>query len=561
MVVTVVLWGVSGLLDPAAQGAGDPERVADNRLVQPGEGGSALWPYTSSAKTVTKRTLAINIIVYGSKENVRRTLTKRGELEFEPVPADEGNTSAAANDTVPANDSRASNESVLPNGTTASNGTGSVDGTDGNGTVAGEGTPTPTPGVTAAPTPTQTATPNGTETPSRPTGTFGENETVEINGTATPNATATTETPTSNETTTNATAANATAANGTATNATAANGTETNGTATPTESPDDGNDNVSQVVQIKNTGIEWRDAHGAVRYSYVDTKPGKGGGQWIEESYQLRSGPYLGSRLHVRAYASPTGEWTALQVHEDYWDWFRLRHTVPDTRESANRIESEFIGKPYVDDVSREYYGIHGGRSDGWLSVIELSSAAILLSRFPRAVALTAGGLLGVVSAETRTSAERAGRRFAREVYEKRGGIMLAAVLAGVILGVRVGGIAIETTFPEVHPKLIVALLYPLLAFGLPAIAAIGRFTRDIDPTAAFGFVVVGVGAAFVVDFGMIGVNAVPIGLVLHRTGLLIALGLIATGSAISGREGRQLSLVGATAWLVGLVWPLMDFL
>lgn len=536
--ITVVLWGVSGLLDPAARDAGDPERVAENRLVQPGEKGSALWPYTSSAKTVNKRTLAINIVVFGSEENVRRTLTKRGELKFEPVPADEGNTSAAANDTVSANESRASNESIPLNGTTASNRTESVNGSDGNGTAAGEGAPTPTPSVTAVPTPTRTETPDRTGTPNGTNRTFAENETVEINGTATP-------TP-----------------NGTATNETAtSNGTATNETATPTESADDGNDNVSQVVQIKNTGIEWRDAHGAVRYSYVDTKPGEGGGQWIEESYQLRSGPYLGSRLHVRAYASPTNDWTALQVHEDYWDWFRLRHTVPDTRESANKIESEFIGKPYVDDVSREYYGINGGRSDGWLSVIELSSAAIILSRFPGIVALTAGGLFGVVSADTRMKAERAGRRFAQEVYEQRGGIALAAVLGGVILGVRVGGIAIETTFPEVHPKLIVALLYPLLAFGLPAIAAIGRFTRDIDPTAAFGFVVVGVGTAFVVDFGMIGVNAVPIGLVLHRTGLLIALGLIATGSAISGGEGRQVSLVGATAWLVGLVWPLLDFL
>lgn len=495
LILTAAMWGFSGFFEAEASGSAAPEHVGDERLIRPSDGGGALWPYTSSDRTVTQRTLAINIVVHGSDENVRRTLTKGGDLEFEPVEHEAENGTAAENGTENWSDDGPENETGGDDGTASGNETGNetdpvnetdpdADSDDG---FADSGTSTPA----------ETGTPNETLTPNE----SQANESAE------------------------------------------------------------GANNESQVVEIRPTGLEWTDAHGADRYTYVDTTPGDGGGQWIEESYQLRSGPYLGSRLHIRAYAAPNDDWTALQVHEDYWDWFRLRHTVSDTHGAARTVESNFIGRPYVGDVSRTYYGIDGGRSDGWLSEIELSPVPLVLSRFTGVAAAGTLALFGVVSTETQTAAESALRWLRQDAYRQRGGILLAGVLGGLVLGVRVGGIAIETTFPGIHPKLIVAVLYPVLAFGLPTVAAADWFTRNTDPRAAFGLVFVGVGAAFVLDFGVIGISAVPIGLVLHRCGLLVALGLVAAGTAHGGAPGRPLRLFGLAAWVVGLVFPLLGLL
>jgi hypothetical protein len=70
----------------------------------------------------------------------------------------------------------------------------------------------------------------------------------------------------------------------------------------------------------------WRAARGAARYTYVTSDP-EVRGEWVRAEYQLGTGAYLGRRVHVRAYPTPSGNWTALQAHEEYWDWFRLRHT------------------------------------------------------------------------------------------------------------------------------------------------------------------------------------------------------------------------------------------
>ncbi|WP_313692711.1 hypothetical protein [Halorarum halobium] len=337
-----------------------------------------------------------------------------------------------------------------------------------------------------------------------------------------------------------------------------------NGTsdAVGTSADDAGAGNASRSVAVTDDGLEWTDAHGAVRYSYVDSSPDDPGGRWVRESYQLRDGPYLGSRYHVRAYASPEDDWTALQVHADYWDWFRLRHTVPRTHEPARRVEADFIGEPYVEDVDREYYGIRGGRSDGWLSVVHLAAALLGSRGLAGALASTAAaGLLGIVSSDRRLSVTLTGRRLARGAADRRGGILLAGLLAGLVLGVRTGGIALETTVPWLHPKLIAAALYPVLALGMPLVASRRRFTRGCDPATAFTLVGVGTGIAFVLSFATMGVAVIPVRLVFHRGWLLAALGLIAAGTARGGTTGRHVRLLGAAAWVVGLAVPLLDLL
>jgi hypothetical protein len=279
---------------------------------------------------------------------------------------------------------------------------------------------------------------------------------------------------------------------------------------------------------------DWEDAHGSDRYSYF---AGPDGGEWVEPSFELHDGTYLGSRDHVRAYESPDGAYTAVQVHEEYYDWFRLRHTVPNIDDPAVRLEDEFVGEATAAAVGREYRGIEGGRSDGWISVIEL---AVLLP--------LAGSLL---RRRTREATLEAAGRLRREAGRHANAAVVGMLLAGVFVAVRTAGVALEVAYPALAPKLVAAPLYLVVAAGLPAIVVVG--IERSDPTAAFLGVASGLGAGFVLDFAALGV-AVPTGVIVHRTAILAAIGLVA-----AGRATRDRAVVGAgvIAWALGLALPL----
>ncbi|MWV63610.1 hypothetical protein GRS48_02050 [Halorubrum sp. JWXQ-INN 858] len=287
---------------------------------------------------------------------------------------------------------------------------------------------------------------------------------------------------------------------------------------------------------------DWEDAHGSVRYSYFE---GPDGGEWVDESFELHDGEYLGARDHVRAYESPDGAYTAVQVHEEYYDWFRLRHTVTHIGDPAVRIEDDFIaatGENVAVDgtaVRREYHGIDGGWSDGWLSVIEL---AVLIP--------LAGTLL---RRRTREATVDLARRFRSEAGRHADAAMLGTALAAVFLGVRAAGIGMEVAYPGIPPKALAAPLYLAIAVGLPAlvVGAAGR----CEPTAAFLGVAVGLGAGFVLDFAGLGV-AVPPDLIVHRAAMVASLGLVALGRA---SDDRTILALGLLAWTAGLALPLAD--
>ncbi|PHQ38107.1 hypothetical protein DJ69_13325 [Halorubrum persicum] len=281
---------------------------------------------------------------------------------------------------------------------------------------------------------------------------------------------------------------------------------------------------------------DWADAHSSDRYSYVE---GPDGGVWLEETFELHDGAYLGVRDHLRAYESPDGAYTAVQAHEEYYDWFRLRHTVPGIDDPAVRLEDEFIHGAVDAEVSREYRGIRGGWSDGWVSVIELASVALL-----------SGALL---RRRTRAAAVELARRGRREAGRHADAALLGAALAAVIVGVRVAGVALETAYPGIGPKVIAAPLYLVISVGIPALV-VAR-APDSEPSAALLGVVVGVSAGFVIDFAALGV-AVPPALLVHRVALLAALGVVATGRAAGD---RPVLAAGLAAWVVGLALPLAD--
>jgi len=302
-------------------------------------------------------------------------------------------------------------------------------------------------------------------------------------------------------------------------------------------------------------GVDWDDADGSTRYSFIDSSPHGGDAEWVDESYQLHSGAYLGSRSHIRAYTSEADDWTAIQVHEEYFDWFRLRHTVTDIHGPARVIEDDFIDQPFVEDVSRTHYGLDGGWSDGWISSIELAVIGLLSTVFAR---------------DTRTALGRVGGNLGQWAKTNRYGFVLAALLVGLLLGVRAIGIALESIVSGYSPQYIAGLLYPLIVVGPPAIVA--TFAPRLRPLSAFGFTIVGMGAGFVYDFAAIGIGIVPIQLVLHRIGLLLALGVLAVTLVDSHNAGREdeptadktdppLVVVAVAAWLVGLALPLFGYL
>lgn len=295
--------------------------------------------------------------------------------------------------------------------------------------------------------------------------------------------------------------------------------------------------NASNLTEI----ISWTPASGANRYVYVETD---GGGRWLGETYQLHSGTYLGSRSHIRAYEDPNEEWTAVQSHEEHWDWFRLRHTVTGISDSQRAIERDFMDKPYVEEVVRMPYENGTMDADGWVTGVRLVGVLLPIALF------------GVVGRSRRM--KRDAERFLRE---HRRELALGGGLFALYTAVRHLGILVETAFPTLPPKAIAAPLYVGLVVGTPVIAYV--LGRDSDRVWAFAFAAVGLGAAFVVDFAAMGVSVLPLRVVLHRGSVLVAIGLVAVGAAMREEtDGRPEALVvGITGWMLTLLAPLLGYL
>ncbi|MFQ3318226.1 MAG: hypothetical protein ACI8UR_000242 [Natronomonas sp.] len=300
-------------------------------------------------------------------------------------------------------------------------------------------------------------------------------------------------------------------------------------------------DRVEVDVDAENVSelIAWRPAEGSTRYVYVESD---GTGRWIDESYQLHSGTYFGSRMHVRAYDDPNGEWTALQVHEEHWDWFRLRHTVTGLSDPRQEVERDFMRQPYVDSVARLPFQNPTGDSDGWATAVYLSGLLLPL-------------VVGFIG-RTREAKQQA-RRF---LQRQRREISLGAALFALYVGIRYVAIGAEKLLPGLSPKLIAGPLYLALVFGVPAIAYVGG--RESTRTWAFAFAGVGLGAALIVDLAAMGVSVLPLRVVLHRATLLLAVGLIALGSARRTPENRRPTplLVGGAGWVLALGAPLFGY-
>lgn len=289
-------------------------------------------------------------------------------------------------------------------------------------------------------------------------------------------------------------------------------------------------------VEVNGTKIDWGPARGATRYTLFASDPESTTWRWVDESYQLHVGDYLGKRYHIRAYESPDGErWTAMQAHEEYWDWFRLRHTVTGTDGAQRFVENDFRDEPFVSEVRRTWTG------ERWITEIDLVGAALTL-------------LLGTA---TSTLPGRVRREFAalRETVDPIDATLFG-ISAGFYLGVRLGGVLLERAFPEIPTKAFAGMLYPLLAVFLPLLVVV--LARRSTPLAAFAAAAAGLGAAFVVDFAALGLTVVPVDVALQRVATVVALGLLAAGGANrASDEPDGWLLAGVACWIAALGLPL----
>ncbi|WP_181692885.1 hypothetical protein [Natronomonas sp. LN261] len=288
--------------------------------------------------------------------------------------------------------------------------------------------------------------------------------------------------------------------------------------------------------------VSWTNATGATRYTYVEVD---GAGVWMEASYELHDGTYLGHRTHIRAYEDPAGGWTAVQIHAEHWDWFRLRHTVTGISEPQRDLEGEFVARSDTGRVVRVPFGNDTADGDGWASGIHLVGGV---------GSLLVVGLLG----RSRRASRTAGRCLRHRCRE----VTLGAGLFAAYTAVRWLGIAGESLFPAVSPKIVAAPLYVVLVVGLPALAY--SLGRGSDAIWAFAFAALGLGGAIVVDYAAMGTSVVPLRVVLHRGSVVLAVGLLAVGGAdATDTEGWPPPplLVGAAAWAVVIAAPVFGLL
>ncbi|AEH36359.1 hypothetical protein [Halopiger xanaduensis] len=320
------------------------------------------------------------------------------------------------------------------------------------------------------------------------------------------------------------------------------------------------------------TSIPWSQADGATRYAYLDPGPDEEG-YWTTETLQLEDGEYYGHRYHIRAYESPNPDdrWIVMQTHSEHFDWFTLRHRVHGSAQAQARLEADLMAIPGVDvqeDVQRIYLGnARGSDADGWATRVDLTAMAIL------PVAL---GLAARRDARSTTRRERFRERVAAHVTETDRArlaaaaervdarhLVLAATILAIVLGVRIAGIALDRTVDAFTAHMIAGLLYPVIAVGLPvaAYAIASGLERRLDAALAASL---SLAAAIWLDYALLGVDVLPVDVVLQRMLVVAALGLIA-GSAAgrATRDGRlnDLLVVGAVGWIAVLAGTLLGYL
>lgn len=305
---------------------------------------------------------------------------------------------------------------------------------------------------------------------------------------------------------------------------------------------------------ILGTTTAWGSASGSTRYTYVSSDGTLDNGTWLDESYQLHDGDYLGSRHHIRAYESPNGEeWTAMQAHSEHWDWFLLRHTVDSVETAQRNVEREFMDRWFVSNIQREHMdNDRGSDADGWVTIVELRDHDAPIYLF----------LSGLLSASvfTRLGFPAPGRT----AWKPRAvrALALSGSLISLYLFVRFGSVTVERSVPTLDPRVVAAAFYPLIFVGLPVCTYL--LARPLDRPLAFAAASLGFAVAVLLDYTFLGVTTLPVNVLVHRFSAAIALGFIAVGASQVERFNsvhRGFIRTGVTLWVVALLLPFVQLI
>ncbi|QFU81701.1 hypothetical protein [Natronorubrum aibiense] len=329
-------------------------------------------------------------------------------------------------------------------------------------------------------------------------------------------------------------------------------------------------------------GLEWGEADGATRYAWIDPGPDERG-YWTDETAQLENGDYYGYRYHIRLYESPNDadQWIAMQGHSEHFDWFTLRHRVDGSEAAQSKIESDFMDHPQVDteqDIQRVYLANDGpSDADGWATVVDFTGMIVL----PAGVGLVARRRVAATDTEIdgSTGADYVSehtpdaiddhltdvdRRRIAAAYDRleAGHIILVFTILALFLGVRMGGLFLERRVGLLTPHMIAAVLYPVIAVGIPVATVL--IARTLERRLDAALVAAGsLALAIWIDYGLVGVESLPIDVVFQRVLVIIALGLLAGGAARRATRDlrhNDMLLVGSVLWVVVLSGTLLGY-
>lgn len=341
---------------------------------------------------------------------------------------------------------------------------------------------------------------------------------------------------------------------------------EVDGFTEPIDPADTDPETANGTVERLATEIPWTQAAGTTRYAYLDPGP-EDETYWADETLQLDDGDYYGQRYHIRLYESPNPDdrWVVMQAHTEHFDWFTLRHRVDGVEAAQSRAEADLLSVPTVDeheDVVRINLGNSGpSDADGWATKVDLTGAAVL----PVIVGLAARNRVGRVRERVDGLLTDADRRRLEAVADRvePGHVALPCAIVGLLLGVRIAGIGLERHADVLSMHAIAALLYPVIAVGIPTATYLiaSGLERRIDAAVVAS---TSLAIAIWIDYGLVGVDHLPIDVVVQRAIVVVALGLIAGGAARRAtRDGRvnDMLVVGAATWVLALVGTLFGLL
>lgn len=251
--------------------------------------------------------------------------------------------------------------------------------------------------------------------------------------------------------------------------------------------------------------LGWVEVEGTDRFAYIN-------GEWILEDFQMGYGEYFTTRHHYRAYSGE--ENTFVQAHYEHFDFFSLTHEVESNSKARAKLENQLESK-----------GLE-------LEALRNENANLVDSRGR----ITLAALAGLLASLSFTSSRKENLR-----------VYTAPVIGftALIIGSRYLAVLLDN-YLSAHP--IFALIFPLYLLGLPLITYL--YSRDLQGLKTPILVFSGFMIAVMLDYFILGVEAVPTEIFAHRLLAGLALSSISV-AAIKAK--KEYIVLASVFWLMAL--------